>query len=196
MGYGLSVYCVTREALTRVYGKNDVALLKEALDAIGSKLARYDRELGAPDPDDDADISHEDALREIFAGRFTPHVRGSRYGWALEALCGFLGDWLDNGPFVPCSHQWYTDLDEVLEAHGVPLQFTDLTMRPVLPIPEPDDWPCIGFWDAQDFEAIDALEACMPKVEDRQVKAAFEAASGWIRYALARPGSLIVGFHG
>ena len=195
MSYGMTLYLVPRDVLD-IYGSNDQELLEEVLEARAPHLARYDRELHAPNPEDEADLSHADALREIFAGQFTPDVRGSRYGWALETLFGSLGEDLDNGPFMPCNMAWYTLLDEVLEAHNVPLRFSDLTYRLPVPIPESDDWPCIGYWDEADFAAADALAACLPKLEDRQIREALETALGWIRAARREPDLLIVGFHG
>src|SRR5687767_12053325 len=165
MSYGMTVYLVPRDVLA-LYGSNDHELLEEVLEVRGNQLARYDRELGAPDPDDEADLSHADALREIFAGKFTPGVRGSRYGSALEALFGSLGESLDNSPFVPCNTAWYTHLDEVLTAHHVPLRFFDLIARLPVPIPEPDDWPCVGYWAEPDFAAADSLAACLPAIEE------------------------------
>ena len=66
MSYGLSVFRVSRQLLDRVCGKNDVALLSSALPAVTAKLADYDQQMDAPNlEDNDIDISHADALREI-----------------------------------------------------------------------------------------------------------------------------------
>jgi hypothetical protein len=196
MGYGLSVFRVPREALDRACGKSDRRLLDEAMTALREGLAAYDEQMDAPSSDYDIDLSHGDALREIFTGEYTEGVPGARYGWALEVLCGFLGELLDNRHFVPCDMAWYTTLDETLAHHRVPLKFADLIYRSPVPIPEPDDWPCVGHWTDEDFAAADRLEAILPQIDDPNIKDALASALGWLEAARECPGSLIVGFHG
>ncbi|MDG3008051.1 DUF7691 family protein [Paludisphaera mucosa] len=196
MGYGLSVFLVPCEALALAFGRNDEALRDEALAALEADLADYDRQMDAPSPDNDVDLSHAAALREIFAGSFTEDVPGARYGWAFEALCRFLGESLENSGFIPCNSAWYNDLDEVLAEHQVPLEFSDLIDRSPIPFPEPDDWPCIGHWGDAHLAAADPLATALGAIDDPEIRTALETALGWLRAARGRPGSLIVGFHG
>jgi hypothetical protein len=197
MGYGLSVFQVPQQALARASGTNNQALLSAVLAALEDKLADYDEQMHAPDLENyDVDISHADALREIFAGKFTKGVNGSRYGWAFEVLCSFLGKRLDNTGFIPCKVAWYEQLDEVLMADHVPLRFTDLIYRAPISIPEADDWPCVGYWGPKELAAIGPLAALLIRVEDAEVMEALKTAVGWLREAAKQPGSIIVGFHG
>src|ERR1700722_14290864 len=79
MGYGLSVFRVPEPILARVCGKNDQALLNDALKALEDALQNYDKQMDAPDlENNDIDISHADAVREIFSGKFTQGVNGAR----------------------------------------------------------------------------------------------------------------------
>jgi hypothetical protein len=196
MGYGLSVFLVPQEDLARACGRNDEVLLEEALEALEDVLADYDEQSGAPSDDYDVDIDHEEALREIFAGRYTEGVSGSRYGWALECLCRFLGERLDNTGFCPCPTQWYFTLDEAMAEHGIPLRFTDLIFRSPVAIPEADDWPCVGHWTARDAASADRLEAALPRIGDAGIRHALETALGWLRGVADHPDCLIVGFQG
>jgi hypothetical protein len=197
MGYGLTVFLVSRNVLDRVPRKGDAALLAQALEAAADGLADHDEQSGAPDLENyDIDISHADALRELFTGQFTEGVTNSRYGWAFEALCAALGDRLDNREFVPCKLAWYEKLDALLAANGVPLRFLDLIYRPPIPLPEADDWPCVGHWGRDDLKALDALAEFVPGVSDPEMQRALASALDWLRAAAARPHTVIVGFHG
>lgn len=136
MSYALSVYLVPQALLDRVCGRNDKALLEQAMQTVGNKLADYDRQMDAPDLDNfEIDISHADALREIFSGKYTKGVTGSRYGWAFECLCSFIGERLSNRGFSPCKTEWYETLDERLRSAGVPLRTQDLIFKSPVPIP-------------------------------------------------------------
>lgn len=197
MGYGLSVFRVPQQMLARTHGKNDEALLSEALVALEKQLADYDGQMDAPDLENyDVDVSHADALREIFAGKFTADVNGSRYGWAFEALCSFLGERLDNSGFVPCKVAWYEQLDEVLAADHVPLRFADLIYRSPIAIPRADDWPCVGHWGLNELAAVAPLADLISRIDDLEVKQALTTALGWLQGLAQEPGSVIIGFHG
>ena len=197
MSYALSVYLVPRQKLDRAFGKNDQALLQQVLDGVKDDLAAYDVQMEAPDLDTyDVDLSHADALREIFAGRFTEYVNSSRYGWALECICRFLGTPLSNGGFSPCKIEWYEQLDELLQQHDVPLKFRDLISQLPIPIPRADDWPCIGHWGPTALSAMEPLARAMPIVDDDEAKESLETALGWLREAAKHPDTIIVGFHG
>ena len=135
-------------------------------------------------------------VREIFAGEFTPFVNGSRYGWAFETLCGFLGERLDNTGFIPCKASWYERLDEDLAAHQVSLRFTNLIYRAAMPIPQADDWPCVGHWGPSEMSAVGPLAEILRRVDDIDVKKAMETAYGWLRETAKHPDSIIIGFHG
>ena len=153
--------------------------------------------MDAPDlENNDVDLSHAEALREIFIGQFTEDVNGSRYGWPLECLCRFIGTPLSNEGFSPCKIGWYEELDEVLELHRVRLRFADLIYQPPIPIPRADDWPCVGHWGANEIATIEPLAGIIQNIDDREVKQALETALDWLRDGVKHPGSFIVGFHG
>jgi hypothetical protein len=197
MSYGLSVYRIPQQMLDRVFGKDDHALLHQALDATKDDLADYDAQMDAPDLDTyDVDLSHADAMKEIFAGKFTEYVNGSRYGWAFECLCRFIGTPLSNNGFSPCDMEGYEQLDEWLKLQGVPLKFMDLIFQSPIPIPRADDWPCVGHWGADAIAVAEPLARVLPNIEDQETKEAMETALGWLRDGAKHSGSIIVGFHG
>jgi hypothetical protein len=196
MGYGLSVFLVPERELARVYGTNDSEFLNEALEALAKGLADYDEQMGAPDLENyDVDLSHADALREIFSGTFTKGANGSRYGWAFETLCGWIGERLDNDGFIPCKMAWYDELDAILAKYQVPLKFQNLIGRSPIEIPLSDDWPCIGHWGAEELKSIGPLSAMIALIDDREARGALSTALGWLQEAAPGP-DLIIGFHG
>jgi hypothetical protein len=196
MGYGLSLFRVPEPMLARVCGKNDQALLNDALKALQDALESYDKQMDAPDlENNDIDISHADALREIFAGRFTKGVNGARYGWAFECLCHFIGERLSNVGFVPCRIAWYEELDKTVASNEIPLKFTNLIYRSPVAIPESDDWPCVGHWGANELAALGPLAELIPRIDDAEMKESLSTALGWLQKAAKDPG-LIIGFHG
>ena len=153
--------------------------------------------MDAPDlENNDVDLSHAEALREIFSGPFTEDVNGSRYGWAFECLCRFIGQPLSNDGFSPCSVEWYDRLDEVLKAHDVPLRFARLINDPPIPIPEAGDWPCVGHWGTDAIAAAPRLAQALERIDAGDVKRALGTALEWLRAGAAAPDSIIVGFHG
>ena len=199
MGYGLSIYCAPPEQLQRIVGSRDEALMNEVLSEMADWLTDYDRQMGAPDtdPDADPDISHADAVREIFTGDFTNVPRTSRYGWAMEVILAFFGERLSYDGFIPVDTEWYQTLDETLDEHGVAdVRFTKLIWQSPFKIPEPDDWPCIGHWTESDIAAAaEAMPRVLAKVED-DIHTAFATALGWCEQARKQPGHMLVGFHG
>lgn len=197
MSYALSVFLVPEALLCQCVGKNDHVMLAQALEACEAQLADFDEQDDAPNFENyDVDISHADALREIFSGRYTEDVEGCRYGWALEALCEFLGERLDNSGFCPCRANWYFDLDEELESRGIALKFRDLIYDSPVDIPTPDDFPNIGHWSRKQIALLPQLEIALQTFDDGEMEEAVETAIGWLKQAADEPGSLIIGFHG
>jgi hypothetical protein len=197
MSYALTVYLVPKDRLHAVFGKNDAALFEEARTHLADRLANYDQQMDAPDLDTyDVDLSHADALREIFTGQFTPYVNGARYGWAFECLCKFLGEPLSNRGFSPCKFEWYETLDRYLQQHQVSLRFSDLIGDLPLPIPRADDWPCVGHWTADHAAARQQLATLAQSVEDSDAKESFKTESEWLARLADQSNNIIVGFHG
>jgi hypothetical protein len=195
MGYGLSVFLVPGKKLAAIPGSGDQRQLEHVLNKMASSLASYDEQM--VDVSDPNDLTHGQALREIFEGHFSKPRLYSRYGWALEILCDFLGERLDNGPFCPCDDDWYEQLDEVLEEAGVPIRFLYLTGNPPIPLPSQNDWPEVGHWTNLEIrQAAPLLVGRLLQVEDEEVGEALEAMQGWLGQAAKVRGSILVGFHG
>jgi hypothetical protein len=195
MGYGLTVFLVPGKALATIPGSRDQRLLRRVLKEMAASLASYDEQM--VDRDDSDDLTHGQALGELFEGRFSKPQYYFRYGWALEVLCDFLGKRLDNGPFVPCDTDWFEQLDEALEAAGARIRFAELTSNPPIPLPPQYDWPEVGHWTSKRIrQAARVLDRGLPKPEDEEVQEALELVQGWLGHAVNVEGGIVVGFYG
>ena len=195
MSYALSAYLVTADEILQFPGCPDDELLAEVLEAAGESLANLDEQMC--DPDDEDDISHEQAMRELFSGELTAEYYGARYGWAFDMLCNCLGTFLSNRGFSPCDTSWYEQLDEYLATSDVEFRFTQLIYDCPIELPTIDDWPCIGHWTQEQIAAAaPAMKKLAEETADREVAEALGTVNEWFEQALGEPGSMIVGFHG
>jgi hypothetical protein len=195
MSYGVSAFLVSARRLTSIPGSRNRRKFARVLAATREQIADYDDQL--LDRENPEDISHGQALREIFDGTYTRPEYYSRYGWALESLCTYLGTFLDNGPFCPVGAGWEETLDRQLKKHRIPLRFRDLIYRPPISLPKWNDWPCVGHWaPAEIRKAAPLLLGVVPTVKDVWVREALTTVHQWFTLAVKRQDGMIVGFYG
>lgn len=195
MSYALSVYLISQNQLLRFPGCADERLLRDCLTAARERLADLDYQLY--DEDEEDDITHEQAFRELFSGNFTAEYCGARYGWAFETLCDCLGTSLSNRGFSPCDIDWYEELDDLLAASDITLRFDSLTNDCPINIPLSDDWPMIGHWKHSEIvEAAPLISRLAKSVTDPDVAEAIATIHEWINQATKDADLIIVGFHG
>ncbi|MBL8851081.1 MAG: hypothetical protein JNG89_15485 [Planctomycetaceae bacterium] len=168
-------------------------LLRECLGALREQLAEWDED--CRDEDNEDEITHEQAFRELFSGVFTADYDGAPYGSAFEALCRCLGRMLPNASFAPCRLEWFEQLDGYLESERVPLRLSDLIFRPPIEIPRPGEQPLIGHWTHADIvEAVGPLANVAATASDPDVAEALTMVADWCRVLTKSPGRMIVGF--
>jgi hypothetical protein len=128
--------------------------------------------------DEDEEEEDEEPFRELTTGEALVHMilggkpdpsQGYKYGYALSILCEHLGKTLDNEFWSSNRFRSLEAIDDVLKRAGVPVK----TFRVVkcliergapVKIPEPDDFPSIGYLTRQEIPRIlTALDA--PKIE-------------------------------
>lgn len=195
MSYALSVYLVSHQQLSRFPGVDDPKLLRDCLARAAERLQELDDEFY--DEDEEDQIPHEQAFRELFSGRFTAEYAGGTYGWAFEALCACLGEPLSNEGFSPCDIEWYEQLDEQLAAAGAQARLLKLIGSCPIEMPQPDDFPAIGQWTHAELVASAPMIARLAaEADDPEVAEAFGTASQWC-HAVSQDADLcIVAFHG
>jgi hypothetical protein len=199
MGYNLRVYLVDTEEIKRIPGSNDTELLEEILEARGDDFADYDEQQDPFGEDYDPPFTHAEALREIFAGRYTRPDCGVYYGWAFDLLCAYLGKWMhQRGNNWPTA--WLSRLDAALAEGRVDLRFWGgLVEKCPVPLPpNPDSIPGIGHWTYEQIvTALPKFEEMVGRVEDKALLLSLkEDMLLWLRAGAKRPGSMLIGVYG
>ena len=143
------------------------------------------------------------AYRQIVNGEPYADSFGYVYGYAYEALCMALGAETERSwTQIARSHDWFKEIDAALAALRINLKITGLLYRGALiNIPEPADYPALGWWTADEvaaaaiaFEALDLnrLDGEIKKQVER-VSDAIEDIRSWIAVASDRPGDWLIG---
>ncbi len=203
MSTAVYVYSVSVDRLRAAPGSRDQALLA-AVPRLNGFFETIDEI--AEDLDDDEEERPPRcavAYRQIVNGEPCAADFGYVYGYAYEGLCMALGAETERSwTQIARSRDWFKEIDAALAALRIELKITDLLGRgPLIPIPEPDDFPALGWWTADEvaaaavaFKAIDLnrLDAETEKTVKR-VSDAIEDIRSWIAVASGRPGDWLIG---
>jgi hypothetical protein len=199
MSYGLRVYVLDAEEITRIPGSNDTELLEEVLEARAQEFASYDDEADPFGIDYDPPFSHAQALREIITGKYTRPDCGTYYGWTFDLLCAYLGEWMHKW----CnrwSPEWLSELDAAMERGGVGLRFQDGLVEscPVRLPRNPGSIPGIGHWTHnQVLAALPKFEELIKRVREEELLHSLEEEMlPWLQSAAGRLGSMLIGVYG
>jgi hypothetical protein len=207
MSTSVKVYCVAPQTLRAVPGSKDRTLLEAAvLRDLQDYFENIDAIASADDEDEEArPPSCEDAFRQIVSGAKYDKRFGYVYGYAYEALCTTVGletgrDWVG----IARSYQWFEEIQKALALLAIPLNLPHLIYRgPLFAIPDPDDFPGMGYWTAEEIRAadevfrgldLDRLDASTT-AQVKDVRDALEDIRAWIASAAERPGDWLVGIH-
>lgn len=193
MSQALEVYLVPDKRHLKIFGCRRRKLLAEVLEQAAEALEDLDEQF---DVEDEDQITHAQALKEIFAGKLTREEDcGFIYGHAYEIYCSSMGEMLSNNHFSPTCVEWLNTLDGFFTKQDVPLRFHQLLFEE-FPIPvETDATPCGGFWDHPEIvEARKPLKAAIAGAADADIAKAASVVLGWVNKAIKTPGSVIVGF--
>lgn len=195
MSYALSVYLVALDDIQGLPGGVSSRLARKLIRNAKARLNELDEEM--LDEDDEDDMSHQQAFRELISGDITAEYHGGRYGWAFDVLCDCLGQFMSNRGFSPVNIQWYEDLDKLLESSGIAIRFWDLIADCPIKIPLSDDWPMIGHWTHQQMtQSLEPMKKLAQRELDEEQAEALNTATEWMTAALKNPKLMIVGFHG
>jgi hypothetical protein len=190
MSSAITVYAVPLDRLKQVVGSGDRA----AIDAI--VIDTKDFLTSIDDIDDEAVLTCADAVADLVNGEITDDGPGYLYGYALEALCIHIGEELPNICSIVGATQWIAKVDKLLEIKGVPVRLASLVFgaSPV-PIPTPDDCPCIGSWSASSISAaLVAIQSLNMTGLDGEMSETIMQIRSWLETAATSPGVSIVGF--
>jgi hypothetical protein len=125
---------------------------------------------------------------------------GHKYGYVLEMLCLHFGEYLPNGNFTGMRSSWADTVDLGLARAGVPEEQLRLAHHLMgrgspIPIPEPADFPFIGYLrGAEVGPALAAVGAANLDTLDPNVRDAINEVRGWLEVC-SRSGSDLVCFY-
>ncbi len=190
MSSTLNVYAVSMSQLKQVLGSANQALIDAIFASEGDWLESIN------DIDDEAGFSCEDAIGFLIHGAINQECPGYLYGYGLEVICAHIGTRLPEISGISGAYDWIQEVDAVLNEHGVPISLNDLvyTGSPV-PIPQPDDYPVIGKWDAHTIApALDAMRSIDLSQLDYDAKSTLVQMQGWLEATLKTPDRCVIGF--
>src|SRR5688572_30061782 len=154
MGSAINVCAVPLGRLREIVGSRDRAVIDAVVEGQADFLQSID------DIDEETEMSCAEAVAERVNGEVSEGGPGYLYGYALEAICWHVGEELPNMGPISGASDWIEEVDGVLEGKGIPVRLSELVYggSPV-EIPEPDDYPGIGEWSAEQVAAARAAFA-------------------------------------
>lgn len=189
MSYGLMPYAVDIDRLTAICGSGDDTIRR----AISGRYKRdiihinmefdWSNERGEP--------SVFLAIRHLIMGD-EKNLEGVMYGYAFKFIVEFFGHPLDNRMFCPRSTNSITgQVDAAVKETGATVSMSDLLFRMApVPFPEPDDFPLIGYWTADEI-----VESRGPLRSAKSVTPELETIRGWVDQAAAEGLGVVAIYH-
>jgi len=155
------------------------------------------------DEDEEPPPDCAEAVKQIINGEPCNRNFGYVYGYAYEALCMAIGrETKQSWTSISRSYEWFPKIEKALASLGIPLKINDLLCRgTLLEIPQPDDFPSLGWWTAAEiagaarvFKELDLkqLDAGVAKAIS-DVADEIEDIRSWITVAADRPGDWLIG---
>jgi hypothetical protein len=144
MGYSHTFFAIDIAELKELFGSKNDALLDEILKSQAEDIEEFDAFF-------ESDIEEGElpdtatALREIFYGNPRKDADGAIYGYALKIICQHLGEQVQGGEWGAANVSDHP-YDSLLVKSGLPI-----------PIPEPNDFPDMGYLDANQIDQELAL---------------------------------------
>ena len=180
MGYGLTPIAVDLEDVKSVFGRRDesiIPILKSSFDFRFNEL----------DWDEDAELDLETAIRDLITGVEPNPEYGHLYAYGLELICWHFGEHLSNEHWSAMQGEWADTVEAALQSLGL-----DQTILGIhnhifyrgapLPLPEPDDFPFIGFVLNREIQpALNALNSLRLDALNREVMDAVSEIQGWLQ---------------
>ncbi len=180
MSYAIQPYSVSLAALEKCLGSRKRRLVKKLCREFGNGFAEID-EL------DEGSVPMERALTHLVMGEGLDENSGSKYGYALELLCGHFGHVLSNRCWSAMRSAWTEAVDEALVEVGVaPEQFSvnaHLVSRgSPIPLPPIDDFPAIGYLGVEEIPSIAGVlaQSVGAGVEDAEIGDSITEIRNWL----------------
>jgi hypothetical protein len=192
MGSGIgAIYSVPLEPLRRIAGsrKRSRKISQRVVrDFIGCQ--EIDEMFAEYDPPN----TLGEAVAQIINGEPLEDDRGTLYGYAVEALCWYLGTTF----ILPIGFPPYEYLEAYLKPLGCPATLEELLFSGFLiPIPTPGDFPFAGHWLPEKVREMWAfLERTEVEEQEEGIAIGLQELKRWLKEAVDRePTDCLVGFY-
>ena len=152
MSYGVMPFAVSLPQIRKVIGSKSKSLLLELREEFEDELTADREEVEEANEDDefDPELPLDDALRHLIMDEERWDYEGAKYGYAIEMLCSFYGEFLPNDHWSGMQLSWAETVNDALLEIGFPAEtfsiFGHLIYRgSPIDIPDIEDFPFIGY---------------------------------------------------
>jgi hypothetical protein len=152
MSYGVTPFAVSLPQLQKVVGSRSKSVLRELREEFEEELLEDREEVEEANEDDEFDpgLPLDDALRHLIMDEERWDYEGAQYGYAIEILCSFYGEFLPNDHWTGMDHDWAETVNDALQEIGVPSETFSILGHLLhrgspVDIPEIDDFPFVGY---------------------------------------------------
>jgi hypothetical protein len=168
MSYVLSPFLVDLVKLRKAVGSRDESLLAAVIDGNSGPFQITEEEYAGQ-------VSPSLALRQLVMGEKLDQDSAAQYGFALELLCGHLGEEIlpDAWGGISWGAVEATGLDDVLMGSGPPV-----------PLPPMPGFPVIAYMTAEAAAGrVSELDDAHAIHDDEELQELLEEYKGWLREA-------------
>ncbi|MGE3804825.1 MAG: hypothetical protein AB7K24_09155 [Gemmataceae bacterium] len=200
MGYCLSAYAVNLSDLTQFLGSRNEEDLYDLIEDFESDFKQFDEMAADCLDDEEQPLTMVQALTQMVKGDKCDGRPNFMYGYALEFVCMYVGIRLtdEHWSAMPSGARWAETVDEALEKVGIPkttLRIQDhIFYRGVpVPIPPPDDSPCIGYLTLAEIRAVQESlrQAKLATIEDQDIIASIKELESWLQICVSQGRDLV-----
>ena len=207
MSYGITPYAVSLPQILKVVGSRSKSRLLELREEFEDELLEDREAVEEANLDDefDPELPLDDALRHLIMVEELWDYEGSKYGYAVEMICSFYGDFLPNDHWTGIQLTWAETVDDARSDAGISPEvfsiFGHLFERgsPV-EIPEFDDYPYIGYVKRSEIPEIlalmtDELFAAVNHDDAAKIRTALEQIREWLETCQREKSDLVCFYH-
>lgn len=192
MSYGITPIAVSLEQVQGVIGVDRTPGFLRRL--IGSRTERlihtikreFAHRFEQDESVDENEPTLEKALSDLLAGAELSTAHGHKYAYALDLLCDHFGEFLDNSAWSAMRGEWADDVYQAMKRAGIDEQAVSVNDHLMfrgspIAIPEPDDFPSIGFLRKQEIgNAVKAIDSGDLSSMDEEIKESVMQIRGWL----------------
>lgn len=190
MSQSIRTYAVPVQLMKRVIHGRSQGLYDAVVACSPEFITRID------DINPDSEFTCAMAIASLVNGDVSREIPPYLYGYALEAICFYVGVRLNPIEHLHVPGEWIKQVDNIMEKKKLPVFLSALVYSgsPVV-IPAPTDYPYIGKWLPREIKpAIDAFASIPVNTIEPGVARVFGQMFEWLKAASVKPDNSIIGF--